>query len=281
MASKTLTDSDIAGAAAALATDRATVLALLEVEAACDGFLPDGRPKVRFEAHHFSRLTDGRFDGDYPNISSPTWDRRLYADNGAGEHDRLKRAMDLDATAALKAASWGMPQIMGFNHDLCGFGEVEAFVDDQRRSERRQLMAMVRFIQARGLDVPLQERRWREFAEGYNGPAYEQHGYHTRLAEAYASIARESGTGDRPILRKGKHGPLVTRVQAALNRARADGLRDDDDLREDGIFGPETSLAVKAFQEAADLRVDGIVGPRTWGALDKRGLLKGAPAAAA
>jgi len=278
--SKTLTDSDIADAAAALGTDRATVLALLEVEAAGDGFLPDGRPKLRFEAHHFSRLTEGRFDADYPEVSAPTWDRNLYADDGAGEHDRLKRAMALNATAALKAASWGMPQLMGFNHDLCGFDRVDAFADEMRQSERRQLMAMVRFIQARGLEVPLQARAWREFAEGYNGPAYERHGYHTRLADAYTACLREMGA-DRPVLRKGKRGPEVTRVQRALNRARADGPRDDDELREDGIFGPETSLAVKAFQEAAELRVDGVVGPRTWGALDQRGLLGDATAAAA
>lgn len=58
-------------------------------------------------------------------------------------------------------------------------------------------------------------------------------------------------------LKVGSRGLEVKTLQQKLN------------LVQDGIFGPITEEAVKAFQKANGLTVDGVVGPKTW---DKLGV---------
>ncbi|WP_008312899.1 peptidoglycan-binding domain-containing protein [Leptolyngbya sp. PCC 6406] len=66
---------------------------------------------------------------------------------------------------------------------------------------------------------------------------------------------------DLPVLRLGMHGPAVTRVQERLQ-----GLGFYRGAL-DGVFGPQTEAAVKAFQRQGQLIADGIIGPSTWQAL--------------
>lgn len=65
----------------------------------------------------------------------------------------------------------------------------------------------------------------------------------------------------RPTLRRGSSGSAVATLQKAL---RALGSSPGPI---DGIFGPMTESAVRAFQSAKRLLVDGVVGAQTWSAL--------------
>lgn len=65
-------------------------------------------------------------------------------------------------------------------------------------------------------------------------------------------------------LRKGDTGDAVCYLQTLLNRAIQ--------MTVDGIFGPDTDKAVKAFQSANNLVVDGIVGIKTWTVLNNLAL---------
>src|SRR3954451_18662790 len=63
-----------------------------------------------------------------------------------------------------------------------------------------------------------------------------------------------------PVVRQGDDGHPVRTLQYLL-RARGEGVTVD------GVFGPRTEAAVRAFQTAHHLTVDGVVGANTWRAL--------------
>ena len=154
------------------------------------GFL-DGPnlPKILFEAQHFDRLTGGKYRTTNPNISSKAWNRALYV-GGQGEYVRLNQAMKLDRDAALKSASVGRYQIMGFNHKLAGYATVGLFWDAMKRSETDQLIAFVNFITNSGLQEELRKisnvhADCVPFARAYNGPAFQKNEYQVKLAKAH------------------------------------------------------------------------------------------------
>jgi peptidoglycan hydrolase-like protein with peptidoglycan-binding domain len=63
-----------------------------------------------------------------------------------------------------------------------------------------------------------------------------------------------------PLVRRGdQHHPVKT--MQYLLKARG------HNLTADGIFGPSTDAAIRAFQQQKGLAIDGIVGPSTWSAL--------------
>lgn len=185
----TLTESDFKDAAVILGCDVAAIKAVCKVEAPRGGFNPDGSPATLFEGHKFSVFTGGKYDKTAPDISYPKWTRQFYGKTWQAEQDRLQRAMRLDRDAALKSASWGKFQIMGFNHEMAGFKTVQEFINAMYRSEREQLMAFVSFLQKTNLTGALKRREWKSFARGYNGPSYAANQYDTKLAAAYAAFS--------------------------------------------------------------------------------------------
>ncbi len=62
-----------------------------------------------------------------------------------------------------------------------------------------------------------------------------------------------------PTLAIGSTGPDVRRLQRILVMVKS-----LDYAGIDGVFGPQTDLAVRSFQQGNGLTADGIVGPLTW-----------------
>ena len=67
-----------------------------------------------------------------------------------------------------------------------------------------------------------------------------------------------------PMVRQGSKGVYVCTLQDALNTVGTHSIGVD------GVFGPKTQEAVRAFQRANRLTADGIVGCATWTALTKQ-----------
>lgn len=188
-----LKQKDIEAAAEYLGVPVAAVMAVNEIESDGAGFLPDGRPKILFERHIMYRLL-GEAGEDaavlalrYPNIVNPK--RGGYSGGGA-EHGRLRNATLINASLAPQSASWGKFQIMGMHWHLLGFESPDAFVAAMCTSEAEHLAAFIRFIEADPvLHKALKGKKWAEFARLYNGPAYKEHAYDSRLKDAYNRFA--------------------------------------------------------------------------------------------
>lgn len=258
--------------------------AVMEVETRGGGFDIHGRIKMLFEPHIFYRELSGaeREEAVAAGLAYRRWGEKRYPKDS---YPRLRKAMEINAEAALRSCSWGLGQIMGFNHRLAGYASVAAmvaaFVDD----EDSHLAAMIEFIVSNGLDDELRREDWRGFARGYNGSGYAKHGYHLKLKKAFdkwkaipdtpftpADIDRSDppvNPPDDPVLttrgmalKEGMHGSDVLMLQNTL------AFLGYHVGKKDGHFGRLTKRAVIAFQSDRDLVPDGKVGELTWGELN-------------
>lgn len=191
-----LTNEMIKDLANRLGIEPALLKAVQIVEAAGrDGFLADGRPQILFEGHIMYKEFHKKFpdrDLDYlckrfSMVFYPKWDKSKYF-GGLGEYKRLELAKEIDEECALKATSWGMFQIMGFNHNLCGCKDVFDFVHKMSESHEKQLELMYYFMNNSGCLKELKEKDWAGFAKKYNGPGYAQNAYDQKLRNAYENF---------------------------------------------------------------------------------------------
>ena len=188
-----------------LGLDPVAVLAVWYVESGGRSFTPN-RPVLRLENHKFfkywGRQNQASFDEHFqfgghngvPGSSSRNHKYRRSgewlqshiagANNQDREYDALALATDLGGReAACLSSSFGGPQVMGFNHSVCGYASAADMADAFGASPRWQILAFYDFCRSNDLIDEIQRLDWIEFGNGYNGDGST---YGPKLAAAYA-----------------------------------------------------------------------------------------------
>jgi hypothetical protein len=176
---KALTKDEKLHLAALKGLEFKAVCAVQAVEAAGSGFdQVTGLIKIQFEPYYFRTYTGIRVANG--------------VEKQAAEWQAFNEAAKINAHAAMMSTSWGLGQIMGFNHKAAGYDTVEKMVDAFKVSEYNQMLGMLNFIcnDAR-LVKAIHAKDWNTFARIYNGPGYKNNpntvvdDYDYKLSEAY------------------------------------------------------------------------------------------------
>jgi hypothetical protein len=243
-----LDSSGMNSVVAALNVQPSNIWAVLQVEAAQSGFLPDRRPTMLFERHIFYRLTSGAFKTTHPGICNPV--PGGYGAPGAYQYTRLNQAMALNSDAALQSSSWGIGQVLGQYFSLAGYPDVETMVAAMIDSEYAQLDAFRAYLQSTSLAAPLQAHDWTSFARGYNGPDFAANHYDTQLRVAFQRFS----SGPLPDL-----DIRAAQLYLTLRGFSPGGI--------DGIAGQHTLEAIASFQASVGLPQTGNLDESTMNAL--------------
>lgn len=252
--------------AALVGCEPATIDAILMVETNADAFDPSDRLVIRPEFHKIQscpyiepsklrtalKIPQPRllgYERDPVHAGSVAWQ---YVD---------KLAAEVGEEAAFWITSFGSPQIMGFNFQMCKYDSPSAMVRLFADSEDEQILAMGRFLISANLKEACRLRKWKTIARYYNGSGYAANAYDSKLEFAYEHSSEKKDPSnyhdsDDGILEMGEHGGNVKLLQ---QRLRDLGFHVDAD----GDFGIETRDAVRAAQFRFGLPVDGKATPET------------------
>lgn len=131
--------------------DERLVRAVLKIESGGEGFV-NGRLKIRFEPHVFKSRLQAIFDQLF-TVGDPAWDGKQHKYHGAPfhgnqekEHAALASALAAVEAAAYESASYGAPQIMGFNYATAGYTSAKAMMEAFAQDEAAQFKAMFEFF---------------------------------------------------------------------------------------------------------------------------------------
>jgi len=154
--------------------------AILAIESGGAGFGPDGRVKIRFEAHIFeAQIDNAEVFAQSFRYGKPAWTGQkmgigaawlpIHTGAQATEWQAYNSATYIDPEAAAKSISMGAAQIMGFNHARIGYPSAQAMLQ-AFRNPNVQVIGFLNFLLSdAALWQAVRKHDWREIAARYNG----------------------------------------------------------------------------------------------------------------
>ncbi len=274
---KRITDFDIPRIAHKIGVGEDELHAFMDVEAAGSGFDKQGRPKILFEPHVFYRNLKGaqRDRAVKEGLAYPKWGEKPYPSDS---DPRLKKAMVINETVALKSTSWGLGQILGENHEMVGYRTVQDMVRKFMDDEEYHLEAIVDYLVSAKLDGELRKLAaltrkttaadTEKLVSVYNGPGYKKNRYHTKMAAAHNKWRAIPDTKWSPDMDNTVAAPVDVPVPTPKPVPQNDKLVEQvQDLlwdkgypevgESDNKYGPRTRNAILAFQADNGLPLTG------------------------
>ena len=198
-------------AAKKLGVELSVIRAVFQTETGGQTYTKDGRIKILYERHYFSKFTHGKYDKDR-DISAPTrFKGKTHKEKGkevatpeidqygnpSNQYRRFEKAKKLDEEAAYSSISYGSFQIMGSNYKEAGYKSAKEFGDAMfSADEDKMLDAFTNYISANhAMRKALLNHDWATFARLYNGPSYKDNKYDTKMAENYKIFSADPFKG--------------------------------------------------------------------------------------
>lgn len=160
--------------------NRQFCLAIAKIESDCTPFMPNDYPLVRFERHVFLKY----IKRNHVNLL----DKAIPLTGTTFEY--YQKAKELEPESAILATSFGLYQIMGFNHRYVGYDTPTEFEEAMCANVKNQVEAFAKFIKVAKLKDAINNKDFHKFAKTYNGPNYQQYRYADRLKTAYDSAVK-------------------------------------------------------------------------------------------
>lgn len=169
--------------------------AVAMVESNGKGYRNNGFPTIRFEKHVFLRYLKKA------KVSQQII-RKAECIKGSG-WDAYQNALAIDEHYAKLSTSYGIFQIMGFNHSIVGYNTVKEFVEAMELSTEKQIEAFCMFVINTHIKRAINNKDFSSFAYTYNGPNYRMNNYDIKLESIYTSLVEGTIEETKSKKRKG------------------------------------------------------------------------------